>query len=160
MLLAYFGTFGFMTVVFGSSITMCLHFHCTALNRLSNNVCVALLHIAGHSFIAAHIIIACAALSLVRVGALSLVLGLSNCEVAHLTTFPAFLTAAFLPLVLVVSTLGHRDKETKEHLEQKFRIIAQNLLLILTPKEMTFIVSVSSHTDCTPLLKHHPIYTN
>ena len=88
-----------------SFLTMVLHLHSAAFQRLSNNVPVALLHITGHRFIAAHVLIAGAALRLVRVGALSLVLGLSNCEVAQLTTFPAFLTAAFLPLVLVVSTL-------------------------------------------------------
>ena len=61
-----------------SLLTMALHLHSAALHLLSNNDCTTLLHVAGHCLIAAHVLIVGAALRFVRVGALSLVLGLSN----------------------------------------------------------------------------------
>jgi hypothetical protein len=87
---------------FSSLFTMVLHFHCAAFCRLSHYVRSALLHILCDSVLAAHILIAGAALCIVRCGALSLVLGRANCKVAQLTAFLCFLTASFLPPVLLV----------------------------------------------------------
>ena len=101
---------------------MALHLHSAALHLLSNNDCAALLHVAGHYLIAAHVLIVGAALRFVRIGALSLVLGLSNWKVTKLATLPVFLTAFFLPpviLVLIIPvTKGNLNKETKKQLEK------------------------------------------